>query len=530
MKHLLVRSVALLGVITGGSAVAADLPAKPAYKAPVPVGVDPWNGFYAGLNGGGAFSRNPTSDSTVLPGSAFASPVFDAAQFNHGAGGGIFGAQAGWNWHAAPSWVLGLEADIQKSWQSESVCTYACLPPAPPFVGTLQSITDEQSLKWFGTARARLGWLSPGGSLFYATGGAAWGRVDQTLTLASNPPFFATGANAAASFSHTRTGWAAGGGIETPLANKWSLKAEYLYVDLGRVTNSFSNPLDPGLAPATVQITTSTSTIHDHIVRIGVNYHLGDDAGAAEMPASPLYYKAPVRAVSDGWNGFYVGLNGGGALAQNRATDTTILPGNAFPVFGADSFSHQLLGGVFGAQLGANWRVAPAWVLGVETDGQWSGQKDSVCISQCLPAGAPNSLLGTINEQELKSFGTARGRFGWVAPSGALWYATGGAAWGHVEDTMTLVATPGFLAAGAANMASFSHNRIGWTVGAGLEAPVGSKLSIKAEYLYVDLGSVTDTFISALDPSQAPATAQATSTSYTIHDHIFRVGVNYHLN
>ena len=67
-------------------------------------------------------------------------------------------------------------------------------------------------------------------------------------------------------------GWTIGAGVETPVWDHWSVKAEYLYVDLGTVTNSFSAPLDPSQVQTTIS-TTSVSTIHDHIVRFGVNYH-----------------------------------------------------------------------------------------------------------------------------------------------------------------------------------------------------------------------------------------------------------------
>ena len=33
-----------------------------------------------------------------------------------------------------------------------------------------------------------------------------------------------------------------------------------------------------------------------------------------------------------------------------------------------------------------------------------------------------------------------------------------------------------------------------------------------------------------VDPFQAPATSQTTSSVFSVHDHIFRLGVNYHFN
>src|SRR5262249_46474172 len=334
----------------------------------------------------------------------------------------------------------GVEADAQWSGQSDSACVSACLPAGAN--GTLLSLIDEQKLNWFGTARARVGWIAPSGTLWYATGGAAFGQVEQTLTLAAKPFFFAGGTTAStASFSHERVGWTVGGGVEAPLAGNWSAKAKYLYVDLGHVPDSFSRALGAALVPATTQATTSSYSIHDHIVRFGLNYRFGEPF-PSYAPSSPMFTKAPVQVASRSWTGFYLGVNGGASIGRNHTTDTTVVPGLAFPVFGADSFDNAPIGGIFGGQVGWNWQAAPSWLLGVEADAQWSGQSVSNCVSACLPAGAGGVLLGLTDEQKLKWFGTARGRIGWVAPSGTLWYATGGVAWGGVEQTLTLAPPP----------------------------------------------------------------------------------------
>jgi outer membrane immunogenic protein len=531
MKGLRVRAIGLLIMLTGGAAMAADLPLKPVYKAaPAPV-ADPWAGFYVGINGGGSISRNSTTDTTVLPPLPF--PVFDVANFSHSPAGAVFGAQGGWNWHAVPSFVLGVEADWQWSDQSETVCTYACLPAS--FPPALLQITDEQSLKWFGTARGRIGWLSQGGSLWYATGGLAWGRVNQNLTL-TGTGFFATGATSAASFSNDKVGWTIGAGVETPLWSHLSVKAEYLYVDLGTVTNTFASPLDPAAFLGPTQITTSSSSIRDHIVRLGLNYHFGDGFGTpAASPA--MFAKAPPPATAN-WNGFYVGGNAGVAIARNPTVDTILFDAGAFPVGGRDSYNHVPLGGLFGVQAGANWRLAPSWLIGAEADWQWSRQTDFACISECLPAAFPGIpgilsgvLMGMTDSQTMKWLATARARFGWIAPNGSLWYVTGGAAWGQVEDSIGVAATAGVLATGAPTVANFSHSKVGWTVGGGAELPLWSRWSVKAEYLYVDLGSVTDAFTTPLDiVTQFPATSLTASTSFNIHDHIVRFGLNYHFN
>jgi outer membrane immunogenic protein len=536
MKKLLVGSVGLASIVAANAAVAADMPVK-AIKA-APLLVDPWNGFYVGINVGAGIGRNHTTDTTTNPAIPF--PVFDNADFNHSPAGAIFGLQAGWNWHALPQWVLGVEADWQWSGQSESVCTYACLPGSTP--PALLSVIDEQSLKWFGTVRGRAGFLTQGGSLLYATGGLAWGRVNRTLTLNATPGFFAAGTTSAASFGDNKIGWTIGAGVEAPLWRNLSVKVEYLYIDLGTATHSFDSALDPAAALGPSQTTTTTSRIHDHVVRVGLNYHFDDGsptpAGAPAMFTKAPFTKAPPATMN--WTGFYAGGNAGVAIARNPTLDTFRLgpPGlPGFPDAGDDSYHQVPYGGMFGAQLGFNWRLAPDWLIGAEADWQWTNQTSNACISECLPTGfqgipfiLPGVLLGQTDSQTIKGLGTLRGRFGWIAPNNSLWYVTGGAAWGRIEDATALLATPAVIAAGAQSSASFSHTKSGWTIGAGAEVPLWDHWSVKAEYLYIDLGSITDSFTSALDTTQLPATSLTTATSFKIRDHIARFGLNYHFN
>ena len=63
------------------------------------------------------------------------------------------------------------------------------------------------------------------------------------------------------------SGWTAGGGVEAVLAPRWTVKAEYLYVDLGN-HGVFTDTV--GGLPVTENIKMRTS-----IVRVGVNYKLG---------------------------------------------------------------------------------------------------------------------------------------------------------------------------------------------------------------------------------------------------------------
>jgi outer membrane immunogenic protein len=61
-----------------------------------------------------------------------------------------------------------------------------------------------------------------------------------------------------------RNGWTAGGGIEVALTRRWSLKAEYLYMDFGTSTTTWAVPGLPTLSDST--------RLNMNTVRAGLNY------------------------------------------------------------------------------------------------------------------------------------------------------------------------------------------------------------------------------------------------------------------
>jgi outer membrane immunogenic protein len=222
---------------------------RPAY---VPPQASNWAGFYLGGNIGSGTGR----DRSVLNigGGGFTA---NAETFNLSPDGINGGIQAGYNWQAA-TWVFGLEADIQGSSQRDNrACVDTCVIPG-------SFVAYDAKLPWFGTARGRLGY-SVGSTLFYATGGFAYGSIK--TGVASN----VAGATNNVVFSDTKGGWTAGAGIETPFSflrlfgPNWTSKTEYLYVDLGSTSGSF--PIFPGVA------VTTTTQVHEHIFRTGLNYH-----------------------------------------------------------------------------------------------------------------------------------------------------------------------------------------------------------------------------------------------------------------
>jgi outer membrane immunogenic protein len=78
--------------------------------------------------------------------------------------------------------------------------------------------------------------------------------------------------------------------------------------------------------------------------------------------------------------------------------------------------------------------------------------------------------------------------------------------------------------------ANFSQTKTGWTVGGGVETSLAwfgmsNRWSGKIEYLYVDLGSINNSFAI---PLTTGAGVYSYSSSSDINDHIIRVGLNYH--
>jgi len=225
MKKTIAAGCIALGVlVTAQSAGAADLSVAPLYKAP-PAQVTQaynWTGFYLGINGGGGWGHSNWDTS--------------AASVN--ISGGVAGGTAGYNWQFGNA-VLGLEADVDwanlKGTSSSAPCPAGC----------------TTSDTWLSTVRGRAGYAF-GGVLPYITGGLAMGDI-----RAATPGF--------AGASGTNAGWTVGGGIEFALPGNWSAKAEYLHVDLG----SFNCGANCNGLP------TDNVSMHDNIVRAGVNYRFG---------------------------------------------------------------------------------------------------------------------------------------------------------------------------------------------------------------------------------------------------------------
>jgi opacity protein-like surface antigen len=287
-KHL---AGAAFTALLGGSAAAADrvLPLKTP-PAPAPFN---WTGGYVGITAGGAWGTYDTTTSTALsPGGYFPNAATVAAVNAAGPqsikpSGFATGIEAGYNWQSG-ALLLGVEADLQALDLRGAANSGAILYP-PGFHHQLV-VSSYGDSAWLATARARVG-LVANDWLFFATGGLAVTQLTSDLLFTDSG-----GALEEGQIDTVKTGYAVGGGIEAPLTDRLSLKAEYLYVKLGDTTVSGS------LLPPPSQAFTHSADLAANIVRVGFNYRfLGADPwrGGAVMPVKAPLLQAPSLATSD---------------------------------------------------------------------------------------------------------------------------------------------------------------------------------------------------------------------------------------
>jgi outer membrane immunogenic protein len=255
---------ALAAVIVVGcsAASAADLPtSKP---APAPMFTPPfsWTGFYVGLNAGGVWNDDNTGV-VGSPGFVGLGPTIVPSGLSTSSVGFIGGGQIGYNYQFN-TMVLGFEADIDGTSLSKSAHFNSA-----PILGTTLTTSATERLDYLGTVRGRLGFTLTPTFLAYVTGGLAYGGGTQSGSVVANGTALAWNG----SDDSTRVGWTIGGGGEYALTQNVSLKAEYLYYDLGRKTiSSPGNAAVAGVPALDGVYLVSRAGYAGSIARVGINY------------------------------------------------------------------------------------------------------------------------------------------------------------------------------------------------------------------------------------------------------------------
>lgn len=275
---------------------------------------------------------------------------------------------------------------------------------------------------------------------------------------------------------------------------------------------------------------------------------------------APLY-KAPPPPVWD-WTGFYIGANGG--YGWGRWNSYSISP--IFPDGVTTNADPDVQGWFGGVTVGYNKQVTSQWVLGVEGDFDWSGEKasDSSNSSTSSTTSAPTGIgingcdahpictttvttaTTTTNNNEWRKewFATLRARAGFLVEPTWMIYGTGGLAFAgakfstnsNMTTTTTTTITNGIgqivnpcppcIAGGSPTVTSTSassafsstSDRVGFAVGAGVEKLLSQNWSVKAEYIFMDFGK--HTFLAGTGDD----------TSISLVENVVRVGVDYHFH
>jgi len=266
MKRYLPVVVVLTLLDARYSIPAADLSTVMALKAPLgqnnTYSPYDWTGFYLGGHLGYAWGNSNWS----TPGAADSMSLAQRINTFDEAGSFFTGLQAGYNTMLPNRWVIGAETDMSApSFQNLAGVSVGGMTTLNSPFGLE---THSETVLTSGTVRGRVGY-APGDWLLYATGGFAWSYNQQTLTNevsgVTDMPFL------------WRLGWAAGAGVEVPVAPHWTARLEYLFTDYGNSSVLFAN---------NGQRFTSDFALQE--LRAGLNYQFNNDlTAAAAAAASP---------------------------------------------------------------------------------------------------------------------------------------------------------------------------------------------------------------------------------------------------
>jgi opacity protein-like surface antigen len=270
-----------------------------------------WDGFYAGVNLGAAWGAyDPTTTTTV--GNYLFHPRDVAAVNAAGAQaidplGFVGGAQLGYNLQFGHS-LLGIESELDYLHLLGAANSGAVRYPAGgsgffngPFRLNQFVISSYADADWLMTLRPRIGFTA-NNWLFYLTGGLALTKLQgQFLFTDGNARGAVTGAVQEANVNTFRAGYAFGGGVETALTDRLSVKAEYLRVQFDDVVaHQVSSNFASGFTPPSSQSFTQSMKLSANLVRLGLNYRFGaaatptasgralwDSAATPFLPAAP---------------------------------------------------------------------------------------------------------------------------------------------------------------------------------------------------------------------------------------------------
>jgi opacity protein-like surface antigen len=256
----------------------------------IPPQVYRWDGLYAGMNLGAAWGAyDPTTTTSIIPHVGYLLHPADIAAVNKAGAQAINpvgfagGGQIGYNLQFGRT-LLGIEGEADYLHLLGAANSGAIRYPAGGsgfFNGAFRLnqfvVSSYADADWLMTLRPRLG-VTANNWLFYVTGGLALTKVQgQLLFTDGNARGAVLGAFQEANIDAFRAGYAIGGGVETGLTDRLSVKAEYLRVQFGDIVgHQVSSNFLSGFTPPSPQNFTQSMKLSANLVRLGLNYRFGD--------------------------------------------------------------------------------------------------------------------------------------------------------------------------------------------------------------------------------------------------------------
>jgi outer membrane immunogenic protein len=440
-QHMELNSQTVRGALIykfGNTAVMASAGPAPVLKAsPAAQYATPWSGVYSGVFAGGHWSRDRWGSDETGPISQ-SGPI--DLHVNGFSGGGLLGANV-----QQGKLVWGTEVDAGVLTGSETF-----VGPPGPDLDTL-----ETKLRWNAHARLRYGY-DMGSWMPFLAAGVAYANTRVDINNPDSPI-----QTKSQSISLNRIGYTLGAGVDWMFLPNWIARVEYLY---DRYTNAAFG--------AVSEIDSEFMGLHSNTVRGAIMYKFGDASTVVSSGPAPVFKAPPAVQYLRPWSGVYAGLFAGGYWSRDRWTSDT----SSVREFGP--FNLDVNGFSGGGLIGANFQFGNM-VWGTEVDiGALTG---SETLSSLPPPTFGDAEVASINTK-MRWNAHARLRFGYDMGSWMPFLA-GGVAYANTRVSLTGI--PANIAfTGRPLSGSADIDRIGYTIGGGLDWMFNPNWIARVEYLY----------------------------------------------
>jgi outer membrane immunogenic protein len=243
----------------------------------------------------------------------------------------------------------------------------------------------------------------------------------------------------------------------------------------------------------------------------------------------------PAHAQAYDWTGIYAGINIGGGWYHSNAAVAAACPANGYfcnATAGAtNAVAIDTLASVAnsgssftgGGQAGYNYQFKYL-VFTAEGDFDYLYLHGTKQFASVYPAGLPSGAsagtkLNIATSVSTDWVGLFRGHLGWAGIPGILLFVDGGLAVSDLKGQSVFADSAG----ASENASGVSH--VGWTAGTGFDIPITRNWMVRAEYFYLDLGSITVN--GTVANPKFPALSNPLTTTETLTAHVLRLGANY---